>query len=287
MKQSICLLTLVLLFAVAGQATTLTFIGTGPAALGLSPLNENPPHPESSANGTAVVTWDTVTNQMTVHVVFNGLTTPNTAAHIHCCVDPPGNAGVATTVPTFTGFPSGAISGTYDHNFDMNAAGSYNPAFVTAQGGNVTSARDALLAGMLKGQSYLNIHSQLFGGGEMRGFLLMPVNISIKPDADTPVLINTKSHGKIPVAILSTSTFNAVTMVNTNSLTFGRTGNEHSLAFCNTNGEDVNGDGRLDLVCHFETELTGFESGDTLGILRAKTTQGFPLIAQQAVVIKP
>ena len=149
------------------------------------------------------------------------------------------------------------------------------------------TARNTLLAGMMAGRSYLNIHSQQFGGGEMRGFLLMPVDISIKPDADTPVPINAKSHGKIPVAILSTSTFDAVTTVDTNSITFGRTGNEDSLAFCNTNGEDVNGDGRLDLVCHFETDQTGFQPGDTTGILKAKTIQGFPLIAQEAVVIKP
>src|SRR5262249_15545179 len=157
-------------------------------------------------------------------------------------------------VPTFTGFPTGATAATYDHTFDMNLASSYNPMFVTANGGTVPTARNALLTGMLAGRSYLNIHSMQFMGGEMRGFLLMPVDLSIKPDADTPVPINAKSHGKIPVAILSTSTFDAVTTIDTASLTFGPTGDEHSLAFCNTEGEDVNGDGRLDLVCHFETE---------------------------------
>jgi hypothetical protein len=52
---------------------------------------------------------------MTVNVVFSGLTTPNTAAHIHCCVASPGTTGVATTVPTFMGFPTGTTSGTYSH----------------------------------------------------------------------------------------------------------------------------------------------------------------------------
>ena len=33
----------------------------------------------------------------------------------------------------------------------------------------------------------------------------------------------------------------------------------------------VNGDGLLDLVCHFQTRSTGFQSGDTLGILIGKT----------------
>jgi len=51
---------------------------------------------------------------------------------------------------------------------------------------------------------------------------------------------------------------------------FGRTGNEHSLAFCNPNGDDVNRDGFLDLVCHFDTEATGFQFGDTQGILKGQ-----------------
>jgi hypothetical protein len=149
----------------------LNFVATGPAVPGLSPLNENPAHPESSASGTAHVTWDTTTNMMTVNVVFSGLTTPNTAAHIHCCVASPGTTGVATTVPTFTGFPTGTTSGTYSHTFDMLDAGSYNPAFVTSHGGTVASAEAALLAGIEAGQTYLNVHTSTFPAGEMRGFL--------------------------------------------------------------------------------------------------------------------
>src|SRR5262249_31037161 len=107
---------------------------------------------------------------MTVIVNFTGLTTPNTAAHIHCCAPAPTNAGVATTTPTFTGFPGGVTGGTYTRTFNMNDAASYNPAFVTAQGG-VANARGALLAGMQAGNAYMNVHSQRFGGGEIRGFL--------------------------------------------------------------------------------------------------------------------
>jgi hypothetical protein len=164
---------LALLFGGMSQASadTLQFVASGPAVPGLSPLNENPPHPESSATGTGLVTWDTVTNMMTVAVVFNGLTTPNTAAHVHCCVDPPGNVGVATTVPTFTGFPTGTTSGTYFHTFDMLSVTSYNPAFVAAHGGTAASAAADLLAGLMAGRSYLNIHTPMFPGGEIRGFL--------------------------------------------------------------------------------------------------------------------
>jgi len=196
---------LLVLLVVTCPGVTYTFVATGPAVPGLSPLNENPPHPTSSGSGTALVTWDTVTTIMTVNVVFSGLTTPNTAAHIHCCISAPGNAGVATTVPTFTGFPGGVTSGTYSHTFDMLLLGSYNPAFVTAHGGTAAGAAAALLAGMLAGQTYLNIHTTQFGGGEIRGFLVTPVDISIKPGAAPPVPINPESHGKTPVAILSTA----------------------------------------------------------------------------------
>jgi hypothetical protein len=127
----------------------------------------------------------------------------------------------------------------------------------------------------------------MVSGGEIRGFLAIPVDISIKADATPPVPINAGSNGKIPVAILSTPTFNAVTTVDPGSLTFGKTGNEPSLAFCNTGGEDVNGDGLPDLVCHFQTQLTGFQSGDTVGILKGKTIQGGQIIGQEAIVIVP
>ena len=90
MKQWVCVLPLLVLLAVSSSAATLTFIATGLEAPGLSPLNENPPHPTSSATGTALVTWDTATTMMTVNVVFSGLTGPSTAAHIHCCTTTPG-----------------------------------------------------------------------------------------------------------------------------------------------------------------------------------------------------
>ena len=111
------------------------------------------------------------------------------------------------------------------------------------------------------------------------------VDISIGPDAPPPVLINSGSRGTIPVAILSTPKFNAVTSVDVSSLTFGRTGNEQSLAFCNT--EDVNGDGLQDLVCHFRTQLTGFQSGDALGILKGKNILELPIVGKEAIRIVP
>jgi hypothetical protein len=138
----------------------------------LSGANENPPN-TSPGSGSATVMWNTATNQMTVDVDFSGLTAGTTASHIHCCAVPPANAGVATQVPRFTGFPVGVTFGSYTHTFDMTDPASYNPAFVTANGGSVATAEPVLLAGLLAGQTYLNIHTTAFPGGEIRGVLIL------------------------------------------------------------------------------------------------------------------
>ena len=132
------------------------------------------PANNSAGTGKAVVTIDG--NFMRVQVTFSGLTGTTTASHIHAPTAIPlsttSTAGVATTTPTFTGFPLGVTAGTYDHTFDMTQASSYNPAYVTANGGTPTSAFAALKAAISAGKSYLNIHSSFAPGGEIRGFLL-------------------------------------------------------------------------------------------------------------------
>jgi hypothetical protein len=109
---------------------------------------------------------------MTLTISFTGLSSPDSAAHIHCCVASPGNAGVATVPPVFPGFPMGVTSGTYTHTMNMLDSASYNPPFITANGGTAAAAEAVLLHGLETGQAYLNIHTVSFPGGEMRGFLI-------------------------------------------------------------------------------------------------------------------
>ncbi len=141
-------------------------------------LNGATESPATSSPGTgfATVDFDLDAHTMRVRLGFSDLVAGNTAAHIHCCTPAPGagNALVATTTPTFTGFPTGVTAGTYDHTFDMGLATSYNPAFIAANGGTVGSAEAALYAGMVAGEAYVNIHSSVFPSGEIRGFLEVP-----------------------------------------------------------------------------------------------------------------
>lgn len=140
----------------------------------LEGLNEVPPN-ASPGTGDVTVTVDDVANTMRVEALFSSLIGTTAVAHIHCCTPPGSNAGVATAVPTFPGFPAGVTSGSYDALFDMTLASSYNPAFVAANGGTPASAFSALLGGLNAGDAYFNLHTTAFPGGEVRGNLQLQV----------------------------------------------------------------------------------------------------------------
>jgi len=150
-----------LLVATPVSASTITFQAA------MSGVNEVPPN-LSAASGFVTVTLNDVAHTLTVDLTFSGLTNIASAGHIHCCAVPGVNAIVA--VP-FTGLPA-ALSGTYQNTFLLTDPNSYNPAFITANGGTPASAEAALIAAMMLGQTYANIHdSPNFPGGEIRGQL--------------------------------------------------------------------------------------------------------------------
>ena len=157
---------LVLSVSVVARAVPVQFSAT------LSGPNESPAN-ASLGTGFAVVIYDATTHMLQVQVTFSGLTGSTTASHIHAATPTPGagTAGVATTTPTFAGFPLGVTSGSYFNILDLTLLSSYNPAYVTANGGTVASAEAALMGAMFQGETYLNIHTTSFPGGEIRGFL--------------------------------------------------------------------------------------------------------------------
>ena len=156
-------------------ALTLTSVVAG-AQSWTATLNGANESPANASTGTGSFTFSLTGTVLTINGTFTGLLSNTTASHIHCCTAAPntGNVGVATTLPSFAGFPLGVTSGSFTLLLDLAQASSYNPAFVTAQGG-VDAARAALIAGMNSGRTYLNIHTTQFGGGEIRGFIVSTV----------------------------------------------------------------------------------------------------------------
>jgi hypothetical protein len=166
--------------------TPLTFVAN------LSGLNENPPN-ASPGTGVVRVTLDPTAQTLQLNVTFSGLMFNDTAAHIHCCLPSPfapGNVGVATTQPAFPGFPLGVTSGTYmSPVFDLTQPTIYNPGFITLEGG-LAQAEAALIGGIENGETYFNIHTSNFPGGEIRGFL-----VAAEPSSLSLVLLGSGLSG--------------------------------------------------------------------------------------------
>jgi hypothetical protein len=108
---------------------------------------------------------------------------------------------------------------------------------------------------------------------------IIGVSIDIKPGSD-PAPINPKSNGKIPVAILTTATFDATT-VDPGTVHFGAEGTEappvHSVLI------DVNSDGSLDLLLNFNTQDTDLQCQDTSASLTGETVSGQVIEGSDAI----
>ena len=154
-----------LLAAMTASAANYTAILTGP--------QESPPN-SSPAIGAAVVKFDAASHILEVDVAFSGLLGPTTASHIHCCTTTPdaGTAGIATETPTFGGFPLGVTNGAYTNTYNTLLAATWNPSFISSHGGTVAGAESAFASGLASGEAYLNIHTSIYPGGEIRGFLV-------------------------------------------------------------------------------------------------------------------
>src|SRR3954465_4096167 len=92
----------------APEAAVLQFGGT------LTGAQESPPT-GSPGIGVTTVTFNTVTQILSVTESFANLAFPTTISHIHCCTAPGTNTGVATPLPSFPGFPAGVTSGSYSN----------------------------------------------------------------------------------------------------------------------------------------------------------------------------
>lgn len=117
------------------QAATQTFTGT------LSGAAEVPPV-AGSGNGSAQVTLDPASKQVTYKVTYSGLSGPAAAAHIHCGAAAGANAGVAVAFKDAASPISGSAAMT-----------------------------DAQIADLEAGKCYVNVHTAANKGGELRAQL--------------------------------------------------------------------------------------------------------------------
>jgi hypothetical protein len=227
-------------------------VGT-PAWTQLSPTGTPP-----SARGFLTATYDPATNRM---VVFGGYFTNNETWVLSAADGLGGTPAWTQLVPT-GGLPAARFGQTAIYNAANN--------------------RMVMFGGYSASFSLLNDTWVLSSAS---GVIIVPVAIDIRPRlAINPISRTTGTT--IPVAILSSANFNALTAVNRTSLTFGRTGTEASLIHCNTVGQDVNADGRMDLVCQFNGTLGGFQMGDSIGYLQGMTLVGNPIQGSDSVLIQ-
>lgn len=105
------------------------------------------------------------------------------------------------------------------------------------------------------------------------------VSIDIKPGS-FPNSINLNSNGVVPVAVLTTDTFDATT-IDVGTIVFA------GAPIVNSNFDDVNGDGRLDMVCFFKTQKLNLDTSSTSAILTGKTMNGRKIEGVDSVRIVP
>jgi hypothetical protein len=110
-----------------------------------------------------------------------------------------------------------------------------------------------------------------------------PVTIDIKP-GKTPNSINPNSGQKIPVAILTTGHFDAL-LVDPLTVQFGPDAATESHGRWHV--KDVDEDGDMDLLFHFNTQETGIVCGDTEATLTGETFDGQAITGTDSIETVP
>ncbi len=164
MKRS---LTILALAAAAACAPVLAQAQTIIKATASGP-SESPPN---GSPGSSVATFELDDTILRAEVPFRDLVGDTTMAHIHCCTTA-SFTGTAPVALPFVDFPLGVSGGLYTHAFDLSDASVYDPAFLAAFNGTPQSASAALIDAINASEAYLNIHTNRYPQGEIRGFMV-------------------------------------------------------------------------------------------------------------------
>jgi hypothetical protein len=144
----------------------------------------------------------------------------------------------------------------------------------------VTSPSPSARSGPILAYDFVNQQVVMYGGRgpafpmiETWVLNLPSLEIVIRPTALRRV---NPPGGSLPVAILSTETFDAASQVERGSLTFGATGDEHTLVACEPGSTPVRLDGQAvdALLCYFRA-LSARPV-----VLKGKTTDAIPFFGQ-------
>jgi hypothetical protein len=169
------------------------------------PINNSP------GRGFCTITLNTAETQITVTCTYSNLTTGITAGHIHSPAPPGANAGIL--------FPLNPTAGT--------TSGTFTTAPIT-----VTAAQVAL---MRSKQFYVNLHTSMFPGGEIRGQVKISTTVTdYEGDGRTDITVFRQSD----------NTFYTLQSLNNTvaSYRWGSGGGDNYL----NNTADFDGDGRSD-----------------------------------------
>ena len=164
----------------------------------------------------------------------------------------------------------------------VNISGGTPAAYVFVRSGSVWSQQHKLTAsdasaGDRFGRSVgMSGDTAVIGAPFKSGFAgaayvfdgVLIVSIDIKPGEDPPS-INRRSHGKTPVALLSSSTFDA-TSADRSTVVFAGA----SPLNIGLDSVDVNRDGLLDVVFHFSTQSLNLPDGTTQACMTGRTIDG-------------
>jgi hypothetical protein len=152
----------------AGLVSAIPVRASFVAQAALSGANSVPSN-DSTANGLAVVIYNSNTQDLTYNIFYQGLSAPVSAGHIHV-----GAAGV--NGPIILPFVNPDLNGTTNFVTGVLTAADLNPS--AANG--INTFADAIAA-IEAGNTYVNLHNTNFPGGEIRGQLAVTATTIPEP----------------------------------------------------------------------------------------------------------
>ena len=177
------------------------------------------------------------------------------------------------------------VDGQLDSEVAQNVTALVNNSFPLQIGGMSDAIHAAYFNGIV---DEVQIYNRALTASEIESIAadVIPVVIDIKPGS-FPNSINLGSGGNVPVAIFSSSTFDATTVDPTTVTLADAAVKVRGKGKPAASQEDVDGDGLLDLVVHIDTSLLNLTDGDVVADLNGQTLDGQAIHGSDTVRIVP